>query len=480
MKHWGVRMYPKLLQDKQNLPQLLKEVASTAEQIICAQANNPAGQTGQYPKINTDLSGSGMGAKAVCEKFLSSYAPYLSASAGPEYFGFVTGGTTPAALIGDWLTSVFDQNVMGSSETIASNFEVATIKILADLFLLPENFNGSFVSGATMSNFVGLATARQWIGQLKNINIAEAGLYAIGDIKVFSATPHSSIYKSLAMAGIGRKALIQVDKLPDREAMDVDKLAVLLKRHEQQSSDSPCIIVANAGTVNTVDFDDLEAIVQLKKHHQFWLHVDAAFGGFARCSQKYQHLLKGLEFADSITIDAHKWLNVPYDSAMQFTRHLALQSQVFQNNASYLRSEISTNNFINLTPENSRRFRALPAWFSLMAYGKSGYEEMVNRACELAFLMGQRIEQHAHFKLLSPVRMNGICFSFIVNGSLASEKKIHAFLEIVVADGILFLSPTNYNNQPALRISITNWQTEKKHIEKAWKSLLEAVKKIRN
>ncbi|HFB66351.1 MAG TPA: aspartate aminotransferase family protein [Aeromonadales bacterium] len=473
-------MYHKLLQDKKNLPQLLKEVASTSEQIIRGQATYPAAQSGKYPHINTDLSESGMGTKAVCEKFLTSYAPYLSGSAGPEYFGFVTGGSTPAALVGDWLTSVFDQNVMGSSESIASSFEVATIKLLRGLFSLPEEFNGSFVSGATMSNFVGLATGRQWIGQLKNVNIAEAGLHAIGDIKVFSATPHSSIYKSLAMAGMGRNALIRVDTLPQREAMDVGKLADLLKRHEQQSGASPCIIVANAGTVNTVDFDDLEAIVQLKKHYQFWLHVDAAFGGFARCSSKYQPLVKGLEFADSITIDAHKWLNVPYDSAMQFTRELTLQSEVFQNNASYLRADITANNFINLTPENSRRFRALPAWFTLMAYGKKGYEEMVERACELALFLGHKLEQNSHFKLLSPVRMNGICFTVLIKGQIASEKQIKVFLEKVIATGVLFLSPTLYKNQPALRISISNWQTEKKHIEKCWKCLLEAATLLKN
>ncbi len=471
-------MDQQLRHDQKQLPQLLKNLADAAAQIIQKLENSPVGQLDNYPQIYAGLADSGVGAKAVFEHFLTCYAPYLSSSAGPGYFGFVTGGCTPAALMGDWLTGVFDQNVMGSSESIASSFEVATIKLLTDLFSLPEEFNGSFVSGATMSNFVGLATARQWIGQLKAINVADVGLGASGEIKIFSATPHSSIYKSLAMAGMGRNSLVRVDTLPQREAMDVEKLAELLNQFQQQTNASACIVVANAGTVNTVDFDDLTAIAALKQRYQFWLHVDAAFGGFARCSKKFKYLTKGLELADSITIDAHKWLNVPYDSAMQFTRHLELQSQVFQNNASYLRSEVSPNNFINLTPENSRRFRALPAWFTIMAYGKNGYEEMVDRVCELAALLGQKIAQHTNFELLAPVCMNGICFTIRVNGQRATKKQLHTFVEKVVAVGRLFMSPTHYNHQPALRISITNWQTEKHHIEKACNSLFEVVQTL--
>ncbi len=420
------------------------------------------------------LPQNGLGAISALEQLRDRFESGLSGSAGSRYFGFVTGGVTPAALAGDWLTAVYDQNVIGAGDSIASLVELETLTMLRSLFGLPDSFSGSFVTGATMSNFVGLALALAWCGQQQDVDISQEGLAALGTIRVLSGTPHASVYKALSMLGIGRNSLVGVKTLEDREAVDVDALADALAMTQQETPGMPVVVVANAGTVNTCDFDALYAIEALRTRFNFWLHVDGAFGGFAACSPRFCHLVAGLECADSLTIDAHKWLNVPYDAAMQFTRHPDLQVGVFQNAAAYLDGEYRADNFVHLTPENSRRWRALPAWMTLVAYGRDGYREIVERTCDLAGKLGQLIDDSADFDLLAPVRLNGICFT-LAGLQPGEKRRLDQFLRRVVDDGTFFLTPTTYRTLPALRISISSWRTSAPDIDLAWHALLRAV-----
>ena len=431
----------------------------------------PAGTIPPSNLDSVDMPSTGMGALHALELFKDRYASWFSGSAGPRYYGLVTGGVTPAALAGDWLVSVYDQNNVGSVESIAPQIESDTIRLLRHLFGLPDDYGGSFVTGATMSNFVGLATGRQWIGKQTGIDLAEKGLWGTEPINVFSGTPHSSIYKALSMLGMGRGALKSVSCLPDREAID----ATDLENHLKDQNGQPCIVVANAGTINTVDFDDLNAIAELRTRYKFWMHVDAAFGGFAACSPQYRSFVQGMELADSITIDAHKWLNVPFDAAMQFTRHQELQSEVFQNASAYLEQKISSSSFVHLTPENSRRLRAIPSWFTLMAYGKQGYAEIVERNCRLAQWLGRQIDSSDSFVLLSPVRLNGICFTLALEKGDLSSEVIKEYVERLQKSGDVFLTPTVYGEAPAIRVSISNWRTTQKDVEIAWRAIQQGM-----
>jgi glutamate/tyrosine decarboxylase-like PLP-dependent enzyme len=419
-----------------------------------------------------ELPQQGIGTLSTLETFQNLYAQYLSGSTGSRYLGFVTGGSTPASVIGDWLVSVYDQNVMGTEDSVAGFIEMETIEMLKGLFQLSSEFSGTFVSGATMANFVGLALGRQWVAHQLGIDVSQKGLFALPKIHIASGAPHSSIYKALSMLGMGRESVDLISCLSERESIDVE----MLRQFLEECKGEPCIVVANAGTVNTVDFDDIAAISQLKNDYPFWLHVDAAFGGFAACSPRYYHLVQGWNQADSITIDAHKWLNVPYDSAMLFTRHKNMQVEVFQNNAAYLGNSVENPEFVHLTPENSRRFRALPAWFTLMAYGQVGYQEIVERNVEIAQLLTNKLENSKFFRLVAPTRLNVVCFTLMTN-ELTSEI-IKNFLEILKQDGRIFLTPTVYQGTPAIRAAFSNWRTQPKDIEIIWDALCETYKKL--
>jgi glutamate/tyrosine decarboxylase-like PLP-dependent enzyme len=449
-------MHSILQHDKETISNLLADVHKTAQRYFENQQTLPPGRFIENIGLKA-LPEKGIGASASLELFETEFASKITNSAGPRYFGFVTGGSTPASVMGDWLVSTYDQNACGSNDSIAPQIERQTIHFLKQLFGLDESYFGSFITGATISNFVNLALARQWVGEQQGKDFSQEGVDP-SSIKILSGTPHASIIKSLSMLGIGRNAILRIPTLADREAINIELLEDALWEAGQ-----PVIVVANAGTVNTVDFDNLLAIGELKKKYKFWLHVDAAFGGFASLSPKFNHLMHGINFADSVTIDAHKWLNVPYDAAMQFTKHKELQLKVFQNSAAYLGDPAQSPDFFHYTPENSRRWRALPVWFTLMAYGKEGHQEIVERNCEMAYHLGEWIDSSNSYKLLSPVRMNVVCFT-LKKGDFTMEE-IKRFLDLIRDDGRVFFTPTLYKGVPAIRAAFSNWLTEEQDVK---------------
>jgi glutamate/tyrosine decarboxylase-like PLP-dependent enzyme len=404
--------------------------------------------------VSGSLPQSGLGASGALDLFNMHFQKLIVAAAGPRYWGYVVGGVTPAALAGDWLTGVFDQNTQstGSMGDISATIEVETLRMLLELFKLPPDFNGGFVSGATMSNFTSLAVARQWAGSLTGKDIAREGV--CDGIAVLAATPHSSVIKSLAMLGLGSNNLIKVGTLEGREALDVSSLEASLIELEGKA----VILSCSAGTVNTVDFYDFSAIVALKNKYGFWLHIDAAFGGFVACSPANAYLLNGWESADSITIDCHKWMNLPYDSAIFLTRktHERFQIQTFQNSSAPYLGELAEGfSYLNFLPENSRRFRALSAWFSLTAYGSDGYQWIVENSIACARNLAEYISSSDRFVLSAPVLLNVVCFS--LNGD---SPRNQAFLEKLNARGKVFMTPSVVFGKPCIRAAFVNYRTK--------------------
>ncbi|MEU9989216.1 pyridoxal-dependent decarboxylase [Streptomyces sp. NPDC048045] len=445
-------MHPTLADDLSRFPELLQLARDVAARELAGLADRPVAAPGPAPG-RAPLPEEGAGGRDALARFTERWAPGFSGSAGPRYLGFVTGGATPASVAGDWLTAAFDQNLSGAGGSWAAELERETVAWLRELFGLGEAHSGAFVTGATASNTVGLAIGREWLGERLGVDVSRAGAAALGPVDVLSGSPHSSVAKALSVLGIGRDRLRQVPLLPgDREAVDVAALESALAG----LGGRPAIVVANAGTVNTVDFDDLRAIAELRQRYDFWLHVDAAFGGFAALSPAYAALVDGLDAADSVCVDLHKWLNVPYDAAVQFTRRRDLQVAVFHNASPYLGPPAGEPDFLHLTPENSRRLRALPAWFSLMAYGRAGHREIVERNVALARLLGEGIDAVAGLLLLAPVRLNVVCFTLADD---PSQQRVDALARAVAGSGEAYVTPTVYGGVPALRAAFSNWRT---------------------
>jgi glutamate/tyrosine decarboxylase-like PLP-dependent enzyme len=459
-------MYTKLANDLHITEQILKEIVNESIEYQKLITDNDYFVAPKTEQTYIDsLPDDGSGALGALQIFKSKYKDKLIKTIGSRYYGFIVGGATPASLAGDWLTSLYDQCAMGIPTDVDYYIENETISMLKELFNLPNDFFGSFVSGATMSNFVNISIARQWAAKRLGVNVSEDGLYRLEGLKIFAGCPHSSIYKSLSMLGMGRNSLQLINQIPNREAMDVDSLEQELEKNKGV----PSIVIASAGTVNTADFDDLLAISKLKEKYDFWLHVDAAFAGVAACSEKYSYLLNGMNNADSITIDAHKWLNVPYDSAIQFSKHKQLQLEVFYNGAAYLGGMDENPAIFNLTPENSRRMRSLPTWFSLLAYGKKGYQDIVERNCYIATLFSDKLDKSQEFRLLAPTKLNMVCFT--LESDQLSPKLIHSFLDELRMTGQTFLTPTVYKGTPAIRIAVSNWKTTEKDVQIVWNQL---------
>ncbi len=440
---------------------LLEAAHRAGEAFLSTLPSRPAAAIPEPPAPD-HLPRQGIGAEAALARFRERYEKNLSGSAGPRYLGFVTGGSTPASVVGDWLVAAYDQNLSNDGDSVATAVELETVGFLRQLFGLPESFAGVFVSGATMANATALATARQWAGERLGVDIAEEGLSSLHRIPVLGGAPHASIFKALAMLGWGRRAVEILPRLPGRRTVDPTALDRRLAEIE-----GPAVVVASAGEVNTGDFDDIAALAEITGRHGAWLHVDGAFGLFAVCDPERRHLLRGVEHADSIATDGHKWLNVPYDSGLVFCRRPDLQKATFRAAAAYLGDRPD---LMHLTPENSRRFRALPAWMSLIAYGADGYRQLVRTTCELAHQLGERIEASNAFDLLAPVPLNIVCFA-LQEGD--AERRDH-FLRRLQEDGRTYLTPTVWEGRPAIRAAFSSWSTTPADLETIWEALCDA------
>jgi glutamate/tyrosine decarboxylase-like PLP-dependent enzyme len=454
--------------EQNEIPEVLKLVAREAEaflEVLDDRPVRPEMAEKGLDAFDSPLPEEGEGALEAVRLLSQEGAKSAIGSAGPRFFHFVVGGVTPAALGADWLTSAFDQNAGAwASSPMAAKLEVVSLEWLRDLFDLPAGGGGVLTSGATMANFAGLAAARRWWGERHSVDVEQEGFEKLPAVPVFSSGYiHSSALKALAMLGIGRGRVRTFTKdaagRVDLEAMD----AAL-----RDLDGAPVIIVANAGEVNAGDFDPIEAMADLAEKYSAWLHVDGAFGLFAAVSPKVAHLVRGIERADSVIADGHKWLNVPYDSGFAFVRDPKLLGGVFALQAAYLPASNDPHpSFMHLGPESSRRARALTVWATLRAYGRKGYREMVEGHLALAQRAAKRVDEAPDLERLAEVPLNIVCFRFRPPNVSDSEiDELNRRLgDAVLEDGRVYVGTTVYEGRVAFRPAIVNWRTTEDDVD---------------
>ena len=447
--------------------ELLRRTAELAADYVDSLGERPV-----FPQVTPEQLREALGgplpdeplpAEQVVEELVAGAEPGVVALGSGRYFGFVIGGALPAALAADWLTSAWDQNaglyVAGPS---ASVVEQITREWLVELLGLPRESSIGFVTGTQMAHVTGLAAARWHVLDAVGWDVGAKGLTGAPSVTVLAGGKrHVTVDRALRLLGLGAPTVVAADSqgrlVPEalREAL----------------GEGPAVVCAQVGEVNTGAFDPLPEIADACQSAGAWLHVDGAFGIWAAVSPRLRHLVDGLERADSWTTDAHKWLNVPYDSGIVFCKHPESHRAAMTITASYLIQDEGAQRVrdeVDWVPEFSRRARGFSVYAALRSLGRSGLVELVERCCDGAARFGQQIVQLEGVELLNEVVLNQVLFRF------ESDERTDEVLARVQESGRIWLSGTAWDGRKAIRVSVSNWQTGDEEIDLAVRAFADA------
>lgn len=383
-------------------------------------------------------------------------SPATVAATGPRYFGFITGGSLPAAMAANWLAAAWDQNgSMSVQSPVGTKVEEFAAIWLRQIFGFTEDCGVAFVTGATMANFAALAAARHALLARSGWDVEEQGLSGAPEIKVVAGEEvHVSLLKSLAMLGLGRARVKRVP-VDDQGRMRPEALPEL---------DERTIICIQAGNVNTGAFDPAREICARARAAGAWVHVDGAFGLWAAAAPQRAYLMDGMADADSWATDGHKWLNVPYDSGLAFVRNPADLRAAMTLSAAYLQMSGDREPCM-YTPETSRRARGIEVWAALRSLGRSGLAEMIERHCRLALRFAEGL-QRAGFEVLNDVVLNQVLVSF------GDAEKTRRVIRDLQSDGTCWCGGTEWHGRVAMRISICCWRTTEGDVDRSLEAMI--------
>ncbi|MGZ3882304.1 MAG: pyridoxal phosphate-dependent decarboxylase family protein [Flavisolibacter sp.] len=413
-------------------------------------------------QLNSPLQEESIDTKEVLALLDEVGSPATVKSTGGRYFGFVTGGTLPAAMSAKLLSVVWDQNAaLSIMSPVASRLEEVAGRWLLDIFGLPADAGYGFVTGDTMANFTALAAARHKLLQNAGWNVEAKGLFGAPEINVIVGDEvHISVLKALSMLGLGRERIIRVP-VDGQGRIIADKIPAI---------ERPTIICTQVGNVNTGAFDDVGGICQKMRDENVWIHVDGAFGLWAAASPGKKYLVQGIQEADSWAVDAHKWLNVPYDSGVVFVREQASLFAAMSSSAAYLPTNTVRDAF-NYVPEMSRQARAIPIWAALKSLGKKGLINLIDTNCRQAGDFAKALTD-AGFTVLNDVVLNQVMVSF------GDANKTQQVIKAVQDEGVCWCGGTVWQGKTAMRISVSSWCTSDEDVQLSLESITRQARKI--
>jgi glutamate/tyrosine decarboxylase-like PLP-dependent enzyme len=454
--------------------ELLGRTNELANEFLDRVVDRAVAQPVEFDKLLREMRAAGLpldgdDPKQVIEHLANLAGRAVVATAGPRYFGFVVGGSLPVTVAADWLTSVWDQNAAFYAHSpLAAATEQISAEWLIELFGLAKGTSVGFVSGGTMANFTGLAAGRHALLAKLGWDVERQGLFGAPAITVVTSDEsHVSVFASLQMLGLGSERVVRVPA-DDEGRMRSDQLRLILAGIK-----TPVLVCAQAGNVNTGSFDPIAEIAACVREHAGWLHVDGAFGLWATASPAQRSLTQGIELADSVSVDCHKWLNVPYDSGLVFVRDAAAHQAAMTLNASYyVTARRTERDNCNWVPEASRRARGFAVYAALRFLGRRGIAELIDRCCARARQMADRLSQAPGVTILNEVVLNQALVRFSDPSGKNEDEFTANVIDRVQEDGTCWLGGTTWHGMHAMRISISNWSTTEKDIDLSAEAIL--------
>jgi len=411
-------------------------------------------------RIDVPLKHEGTDPLQVTEDLIHAAEGAIVGSAGPRFFGFVIGGSLPAALAADWLTSAWDQNaglyVIGPAAAVVEEVAGAWLK---SLFSLPAEASFALVTGCQMAHVTCLAAARHAVLARAGWDVERDGLTAAPALRILTSTEqHVTVPRAARLLGLGTSC-IQALSCDEEGRLRADALQTALTENSSQ----PTIVVLQAGDLNRGAFDDFRTLIPLAHQHNAWVHIDGAMGLWCAVSPKHQHLLDGAAAADSWSTDGHKWLNVPYDCGYAFVRDPAAHYAAFGVHSAYLEQGAGARDQVDWTPEFSRRARGFATYAALRQLGRDGIAELIDRCCAITKALVERIAQLPGALALCDPLINQGMVRFLDPAPNATQVDHDKFTDNIMvairATGEAYFTGTNWHGMRAMRISVSNWQT---------------------